>query len=76
MINNRFFTPGLTKREIEVIGLILEELTSEEIADRLFVSTHTVESHRKNIASKLAVKNVVGIVKYAFESGIVGLQKA
>ena len=64
---NILFQPGqdLSKREWDVIRLIVDEKTTAEIADELCVSRHTVETHRKNILSKLPVKNVVGIVKFA-----------
>ncbi|RZS93073.1 response regulator transcription factor [Aquimarina brevivitae] len=55
----------LTKREIEVITLIAEEYTTQEIADQLFLSKHTVESYRKNLMAKLNVRNLAGLTKYA-----------
>tara|TARA_R110002096_G_scaffold126532_3_gene273602 strand:- start:26702 stop:27343 length:642 start_codon:yes stop_codon:yes gene_type:complete len=61
----------LTDREKEVLILIAEELTTNEIADKLFISKHTVETHRKNLISKLNVRNVNGLVKYAFQQGLV-----
>lgn len=61
----------LTEREIEVIRLITKELSSHEIAKRLFIAPKTVETHRHNILRKLAVKNTVGIIKYAIKNGIV-----
>ena len=61
----------LTRREIEVLRLISEECTTKEIADRLFLSTYTVETHRKNLLNKLNVKNTVGLVKYAIEQQLV-----
>ncbi|WP_224995732.1 response regulator transcription factor [Cesiribacter sp. SM1] len=64
--NNNF---SLTNREKEVLKLIVEECTTSEIAERLFISTHTVETHRKNLLSKLNLKNTAGLVKYAIEKG-------
>lgn len=61
----------LSRREKEVLKLIVDECTAKEIADKLVISQHTVESHRKNIISKLGVKNVAGVVKYAIENGLV-----
>lgn len=55
----------LSQREIEVITLIAEGLTNVEISDKLFLSKHTVNTHRKNIMNKLGVKNTAGIVMYA-----------
>ncbi len=59
----------LTKREKEVLSHILEEKTTQEIADILALSVLTVETHRKNILHKLGVKNTAGLVKLAVESG-------
>ena len=61
----------LTKRELEIIALLAKEKTSAEIADTLFISTYTVNTHRKNILNKLDVKNTAGLIKYASENGIV-----
>lgn len=61
----------LTDREKEVLVLIAEEMTTHEIADKLFISHHTVETHRKNLISKLNVRNVTGLVKYAVQQGMV-----
>lgn len=61
----------LTGREIDIIKLITQELSSLEIAEKLFVSPKTVESHRHNILRKLGVKNTVGIIKYAIKNGLV-----
>lgn len=63
--------PELSLREIDVIKLIVDEFTAKEIAEKLCISVHTVESHRKNILSKLNVKNVAGLVKFAIENNYV-----
>ncbi len=55
----------LSSREIEVITLIAEGFTNIEISEQLFLSKHTVNTHRKNIMNKLGVKNTAGIVMYA-----------
>lgn len=55
----------LTERELDVIRLIAQEYSTSQIADRLFISSGTVESHRHNIMRKLGVRNMVGILKYA-----------
>jgi DNA-binding NarL/FixJ family response regulator len=60
----------LTRREIEVLKLIAEGLTNQEIADKLFVSASTIDSHRKNLISKLQVKNTAALVRAAFEKKI------
>jgi len=62
---------SLSEREIEVIRLISDGSTNKEIADQLFLSTHTVNTHRKNIMNKLGIKNTAGIVIYAFREKII-----
>lgn len=61
----------LTEREIEVLTLISEGLTNVQIADKLFLSNHTVNTHRKNIMQKLGVKNTASMVMFAVKSGFV-----
>lgn len=63
--------PSLTAREIEIIELIGKEMSSIEIAEKLFLSPATVEKHRHNIIKKLGVKNVIGIVKYAYQHNLI-----
>ncbi|NJN41868.1 MAG: response regulator transcription factor [Flammeovirgaceae bacterium] len=65
----------LTERELEVLLLITEELSSEEIAEKLFISKRTVDSHRKSILSKTKVKTLVGLMKFAFQYGLVDPSK-
>ncbi len=57
----------LTQREIDVITLIAQEHTTQEIADKLFLSKHTIESYRKNLIAKLNVRNLAGLTKYALK---------
>lgn len=57
----------LTKREVEIIKLIVREFSSAEIAEKLFISQGTVETHRHNIFKKLDVKNAIGLVKFALK---------
>jgi two-component system nitrate/nitrite response regulator NarL len=61
----------LTRREKEIIRLIVLEKTNAEIASTLFISEHTVESHRKNIFRKTGSRNIVGLIKYAYESKLI-----
>lgn len=61
----------LTKREIEIIKLIVQEHSSSEIAEKLFISLGTVETHRHNIFKKLDVKNSIGLVKFALKYKLV-----
>ncbi|PZU86699.1 MAG: DNA-binding response regulator [Chryseobacterium sp.] len=60
----------LSNREIDVVKLICEEKTNQEIADKLFLSPRTVESHRQRILDKIGAKNTVGIVIYAVVNNI------
>ncbi|WP_300600899.1 response regulator transcription factor [Niabella sp.] len=60
----------LTKREKEVLKRIAEGLSNQEIADTLFISLRTVETHRLNINQKLGVKNTAGLVKEAIKRGL------
>lgn len=62
---------ALTQREKEVLKLIALENTTQEIADILFLSKHTIESYRKNLISKLNVRNLAGLTKYAIKLGLV-----
>lgn len=65
------FEVPLTKREKEILKLIAEGLSSQEIADKLFISLRTVETHRLNLNQKLDVKNTAGLVKEAIKRGLV-----
>jgi DNA-binding NarL/FixJ family response regulator len=72
---NQKIHPGtqLSAREQEVLQLICAELTTMEIAEKLFISERTVEGHRKNLCSKLNVKNTAGLVKKAIALGYIGV---
>jgi DNA-binding NarL/FixJ family response regulator len=61
---------SLSKREKEVLKLIAQEYTTPEIAEELFLSKHTIESYRKNLISKLGVRNLAGLTKYAIKLGL------
>jgi len=63
----------LTPREREVLQLIAQEFTNHEIADRLFISPRTVDTHRRNLILKLNVKNTAGLVRYAIKQNLVDL---
>ncbi|MCU4155512.1 response regulator transcription factor [Carboxylicivirga sp. A043] len=60
----------LSKREIEILKLISQEYSNQEIADKLFISIRTVDTHRRNLLEKLEIKNNVGLVKYAISKGL------
>lgn len=64
-------TVPLTEREKEVLKLIVREYNTNEIAAELFISPNTVETHRKNLLSKLKAKNIAGLVKFALQTGLV-----
>lgn len=66
----KHFIPHLTQREKEVLQLIAQEFTTEEIGNQLFISVNTVQTHRKNLISKFGVRNSVGLVLRALELGL------
>lgn len=61
----------LTNREIEIIRLIEKELSNKQIAEKLFLSERTIETHRKNIFRKTNTSGVIGLVKYAYEHKLI-----
>ena len=61
----------LTTREIEIIQLIEKELSNKRIAEKLFLSERTIETHRKNIFRKTNTSSVIGLVKYAYEHKLI-----
>lgn len=63
--------PRLSRREKEVLQLIMQEKTTPEIAEELFISKGTVISHRRHILSKLGAKNIAGVVRIALENGLI-----
>ncbi len=62
---------SLSKREIEIMKLVVEEYSSKEISDMLFISNRTVETHRKNILRKLGVKNSLSLIKLFIENKLI-----
>jgi two-component system, NarL family, response regulator DegU len=66
-----FRQTDLSDREKEILILICQELTIREIGQRLFLSENTVRNHRVNIMEKIGVNNTVGLVKYAYETGLI-----
>jgi DNA-binding NarL/FixJ family response regulator len=78
IINNEFSptfnTQVLSAQEIKVVRLICEEKTSQEIADLLFISKKTVESHRDRILQKIKARNMIGIAMYAIKHNIIDLK--
>jgi len=65
------FIPQLTRREQQVLQLIAAEQTTKEIAEQLHLSQNTIETHRRNLLSKLNVRNVAGLIKVALQRGLI-----
>lgn len=63
--------PSLTKREKEILQLIAEGMTNNQIAEKIFISPATVDTHRKNMITKLGVSNTAALVKFAMEHGLI-----
>ena len=61
----------LSRREVEIIKLITQEYSNEDIATHLAISKRTVETHRKNIFRKTNTNTLVGLMKFAFENNLV-----
>jgi two-component system invasion response regulator UvrY len=68
---DKFIIESLTERELDVLKLITKELSTIEIADKMNISTSTVDTHRKKLLKKLKVKNAVGLAMYAVKNNIV-----
>lgn len=58
---------NVTERELEVLKLLAQEMTSKQIAEKLFISERTVETHRKNLMRKTGASNAIGLVRYAYD---------
>jgi DNA-binding NarL/FixJ family response regulator len=63
--------PVLTSREKEILGLIAEGYTNPQIAEKIFLSQFTVDSHRKNLLAKLNVKNTATLIRFAVEHKLI-----
>lgn len=68
--------PRISNREQEILYLLAQEYTTNEIASELYLSAHTVITHRKNLLYKLQVKNVAGLIRRGFEIGYLSIQEA
>lgn len=64
----------LTDREGEILQLIAEGNTTKEIADKLYISTNTVSTHRKNLMEKLGIHSIAGLTHYAIQKGLVEVE--
>ena len=67
---NTTLFPKISRREKEVLKLIVEEFTTQEIADNLFISLKTVESHRSSLLAKMNARNSAGLVRVAIENNL------
>ena len=63
--------PKISERELEVLQLICQEYTSQEIAEKLFISVRTIDGHRRSLQEKTGAKNIAGLVLYAVNNGLV-----
>lgn len=64
-------SPELSARELEILKLLVLEMTTREIAEKLFISERTIETHRKNLLRKTNSKNTVGLIKYAYSNKLI-----
>ncbi|MDX1640306.1 MAG: response regulator transcription factor [Balneolaceae bacterium] len=64
-------TVHITDRELEILELIVQEYTNQEIAEKLFISSRTVDAHRRNLLQKTGARNTAGLVKYAFQHNLI-----
>jgi two-component system, NarL family, nitrate/nitrite response regulator NarL len=77
LLNKKIWDSGednifyLTNKEIEIIKLIAQGLTTKDIANKIFISHHTVNTHRKHILSKLGIKNTSELIMYAVRNGLI-----
>jgi DNA-binding NarL/FixJ family response regulator len=60
----------LTKREVEIVKLVSEDLSNAEIAERLYISGTTVETHRRNLMKKLGVNSAIGLMRWGLKNGV------
>jgi DNA-binding NarL/FixJ family response regulator len=66
----------LSEREKDILRLVAQGFTNKEIADKLFLSIHTVATHRKNISNKLGIKSISGLTIYAILNGIISIDNS
>lgn len=70
-VSTDFKVASLTKREIEIIKLIAQEYTNEEIAETLGLAKRTVDNQRNNLMQRINVRNTAGLIKFAFQHGLI-----
>jgi len=69
--------PGtLTAREREILNLVAKEMSNEQIAEKLFISERTVETHRRNIFTKTKTKSIIGLIRYAIQHGLINQENS
>lgn len=68
---NKLIDVNLTNREIDILKLITEELTNKEIGEQLNISSRTVDTHRRNLLRKIGAKNSIGLIRFAYNSGLI-----
>jgi DNA-binding NarL/FixJ family response regulator len=73
-VKSRYLDEQLTNREVEVLKLICKQFSGAEIAEKLFLSTRTVEGHRNNLLRKTECKNMIGLIVYAINNEYVSLE--
>lgn len=73
-VKSRYLDEQLTNREVEVLKLICKQYSGAEIAEKLFLSTRTVEGHRNNLLRKTECKNMIGLIVYAINNEYVSLE--
>lgn len=73
--DNTVETVRLTRREETIVRLVCMGLTNRQIADRLYLSTHTVTTHRKNINNKLGIRSVSGLIVFAIVNNIITIEE-
>ncbi len=61
----------ISRREIEIIAALSHGMSSQEISEKLFISVHTVDTHRRNIIQKIKAKNTAHLIRKSFELGLV-----
>lgn len=66
---------SLTKRETEVVRLVSQGHKNREVAEKLEISVKTVETHRSNVMNKLALRNVVELIRYAIQKGLIKIER-
>ncbi len=73
--NNNALNQELSDREKTILTLVAKGMTNKEIAEKLFLSAHTVITHRKNITSKLGIKTISGLTVYAILNNLISLDE-